>query len=123
MSFVDAGFVFSMINNQYAGESFNNISIQALVKSEIIVIQKHDIDRLELSDPNWIKFFKILAEQEYVELEKRFFLIQKEKAELRYEKLINNNPKYIQEIPLNYLASYLGISQRHLSRLRASITI
>ncbi len=36
--------------------------------------------------------------------------------------LLTNHPEYIQQIPLQYLASYLGITQRHLSRIRKEIT-
>jgi len=35
---------------------------------------------------------------------------------------MKNQPEYIQHIPLQYLASYLGVSQRHLSRIRKEIS-
>ena len=96
-------------------------NIQAIASCELLVIQKTDIDNLSQSSPNWIKFFKIIAEQQYIELEKRLFLFQKEKAKKRYLDLIENQPAYIQQIPLQYLASYLGVTPRHLSRLRKEI--
>lgn len=39
----------------------------------------------------------------------------------RYETLLNEHPKYIQQIPLKYLASYLGIVPETLSRIRNRI--
>jgi hypothetical protein len=62
-----------------------------------------------------------MAEQEYIKMEKRIFILQKESAEKRYEDLLNNQPLYLQLIPLSYLSSYLGITQRHLSRVRKLI--
>ncbi len=64
---------------------------------------------------------KILTEYEYIELERRIFMLQKETAENKYLDLIKNQPLLVKEIPLNYLASYLGITQRHLSRIRKTI--
>jgi CRP-like cAMP-binding protein len=64
-----------------------------------------------------------MAEQEYLKLEKRVFMLQKEKAERKYQDLLENHPDYLKHIPLNYLASYLGITQRHLSRIRKEIAI
>jgi CRP-like cAMP-binding protein len=55
-------------------------------------------------------------------MEKRIFLLQKESAEKRYEDLLTNQPTYLPLIPLNYLSSYLGITQRHLSRIRKSLS-
>ena len=66
-------------------------------------------------------FLIIIAEKEYVELEKWIFNHQKSNAQKRYVDLINNHPQFVQQIPLHYIASYLGITQRHLSRIRASI--
>jgi CRP-like cAMP-binding protein len=96
-------------------------NIQAVAPCELLVVQKTDIDQLSQSSINWTRFFKIIAEQQYIELEKRLFLFQKEKAKKRYMDLLENQPAYVQQIPLQYLASYLGITPRHLSRLRKEI--
>ena len=97
-------------------------NIQAISAVEIMVVRKDTIDDLALKNPNWVKFLKVVAEQQYVELEKRIFQLQKNNAAQRYEDLIKNQPKYIQNIPLQYLSSYLGITQRHLSRIRKEIS-
>ena len=96
-------------------------NVQAITDTEIFKISRDLILKLEKSSPNWVKLLKMLAEQEYLYLEKRVFLLQKESAEKRYKDLLINTPNYLQQIPLNYLASYLGITQRHLSRIRKSI--
>jgi CRP-like cAMP-binding protein len=41
--------------------------------------------------------------------------------EERYKKLLTTDPKLLQEVPLHYLASFLGISSRHMSRIRRNI--
>ncbi len=96
-------------------------NIQALTQVSLLLIPKHQIDRLEKSSPNWMKFQKTVAENNYIKLERRIFMLQKEKAEVRYQDLLTNNPEIIQHIPLHYIASYLGISERHLSRIRKGI--
>ena len=98
-------------------------NIQALTDAELLVISKDDLDILEKTSTNWLKFLKVMAEREYINLEKRIFLLQKEKAEKRYKDLLDNKPEYLKLIPLNYLASYLGITQRHLSRIRKEVSI
>jgi len=98
-------------------------NIQALVRSELLVVKKKDVERLAAGSLNWTRFLKQMAEQQYLELEKRLFLFQKEKAIKRYLDLMDNQPVYIQQIPLQYLASYLGITPRHLSRIRKEILL
>ena len=97
-------------------------NIQAITPVELMIIPKNKIDDLAMGNPNWIKFLKIVAEQQYIELEKRVFQLQKDNASQRYADLIKNQPEYIQNIPLQYLASYLAITQRHLSRIRKEIS-
>lgn len=96
-------------------------NIQALTDIELFTISRDEILKLEKSSTNWLRFFKFMAEQEYIKMEKRIFMLQKESAEKRYEDLLANQPEYLQLIPLNYLSSYLGITQRHLSRIRKAI--
>ena len=62
-----------------------------------------------------------MAEQEYINLEKRIFVLQRESAENRYKSLLQTHPHYLNSIPLSYIASYLGITQRHLSRIRKTV--
>lgn len=62
-----------------------------------------------------------LAEQELVKTEERLISQQFLTATERYKELITNNPDFIQRVPLGYIASYLGITQVSLSRIRASI--
>jgi len=97
-------------------------NIQALTDIELLTISKEEILNLEQSSTNWLRLFKLIAEQEYIKMEKRIFLLQKETAEQRYRDLLNNQPEFLQLIPLNFLSSYLGITQRHLSRIRKLIS-
>ncbi len=48
--------------------------------------------------------------------------IQNETAENRYTLLLKNRPKLVQRVPLKHLASYLGITQQSLSRIRRNIS-
>lgn len=98
-------------------------NIQAITAAELLILKKSVINELAAASTNWVKLLKFFAEQQYVELEKRIFSYQKEKAFERYVELMKNHPDYIQKIPLQYLASYLGITPRHLSRIRKELTL
>ena len=96
-------------------------NIQTITPTELFIIPKDKLDLLMQQSANWICFLKKIAEQQYIELEKSIFQLQKSDAKKRYIDLIKNKPEYIKKIPLQYLASYLGISQRHLSRIRKEL--
>ncbi len=96
-------------------------NIQAITKTELLIIQKNTFDALVHENYNWIYFLKTIAEQQYIELEKRIFQLQKSDATNRYIDLMKTQPDFIEKIPLQYLASYLGVTQRHLSRIRKEI--
>lgn len=82
-----------------------------------------------------LKTFKDLIENNkafnqfyYNVIEKQICLIDDYRIDLltltpeeRYKKLLTTEPKLLQEVPLHYLASFLGISSRHMSRIRKSI--
>lgn len=97
-------------------------NIQALSDVEMFIASKKQIKALEASSNNWLKLLKMVAEQEYIKMEQRIFMLQKESAEKRYADLQLNHPDFLQTISLQYLASYLGITQRHLSRIRKNIS-
>jgi CRP-like cAMP-binding protein len=70
-------------------------NIQALTDIELFTISRDDILEMEKSSINWLRFIKFNAEQEYLKMEKRIFILQKESAEKRYEDLLKNQPQYL----------------------------
>ncbi|HTF81914.1 MAG TPA: Crp/Fnr family transcriptional regulator [Cytophagales bacterium] len=107
--------------SSYLAKEKSHLYIQALTDAELFVISKEALEHLTKKNMKWILFFKMITDTYYIALENRVFELQRENAETRYRNLMNNHPEYIQKVPLQYIASYLGITQRHLSRLRAEI--
>ncbi len=97
-------------------QTFENI--HAISNVEAFIICQKDYGKLIDSSTAWLKFSKHFAEQSYVLMEDRLLTLQMESAEKRYSNLVNNYPEYIEHVPLKYIASYLGVTPRHLSRLR-----
>ena len=71
----------------------------------------HDIERL----------FRKIVERSYVDTINRLESLQFNSAEERYKSLLEKSPSMVRDIPLKYIASYLGITQVSLSRIRANI--
>jgi CRP-like cAMP-binding protein len=67
------------------------------------------------------RMVRIINERYYVMLEERLNSAQFKTAKERYEQLLETSPHMLQRIPLGYIASYLGISQETLSRIRGKI--
>ncbi len=68
----------------------------------------HEIERL----------VRIGYEGYYIRLEERFVNAQFKSATERYQNLLQQSPHILERVPLGYIASYLGISQETLSRIR-----
>lgn len=99
-------------------KTFENII--ALSNAEVLIIKQAEFQQLVDANSQWNTFARIFAEQSYLLMENRLLALQMESAEKRYRDLLHQNPEYLQHVPLKYLASYLGVTQRHLSRLRKS---
>lgn len=71
----------------------------------------HEIERL----------VRIAYEKYYIRLEERFVNAHFKSATERYENLLQRTPHILERVPLGHIASYLGISQETLSRIRSRI--
>jgi CRP-like cAMP-binding protein len=69
----------------------------------------HEIERL----------MRIAYEKYYIRLEERFVNAQFKTASERYQDLLLQSPHIVERVPLGCIASYLGISQETLSRIRS----
>ncbi|WP_233890577.1 Crp/Fnr family transcriptional regulator [Tenacibaculum piscium] len=65
---------------------------------------------------------RISSERLFLIKSKREQSLLNETAEERYLKLFDERPKLIKEIPLKYIASYIGVTAQALSRIRRRIT-
>lgn len=96
-------------------------NIQAILPTELFVIEKQDLEMLYQKIPVTQEFGRKAAENIALMMEKRIALFLNNTADERYQYLLKHNPILIQTVPLQYLASYIGISPQHLSRLRKNL--
>jgi CRP-like cAMP-binding protein len=64
---------------------------------------------------------RLTAERIYLETSQREISLLNDTAEQRYLHLLSEQPRLIRNIPLKYLASYIGITPQALSRIRKRI--
>ncbi len=107
-------------------ESFDNeISstayVQAVTDCKLIVFSRRDWLELLQTIVGWEAIVhKIISRALMQKVERRSPLIS-EDATTRYLKFMEIYPTLINRIPLTYIASYLGVTQSSLSRIRKSI--
>lgn len=59
--------------------------------------------------------------REFIASKKRNYSMINQTAEQRYQNLISNKPQILKQAPLKQIASYLGITDSTLSRIRAKL--
>lgn len=94
-------------------------AIQAVEDTVFIGIPSARLFELYDSFSDIERLFRKIIESAYVDTVNRIESIQFHSAEERYNQLLSKNPSMIQRIPLKHIASYLGITQVSLSRIRA----
>ncbi|WAC41852.1 Crp/Fnr family transcriptional regulator [Pedobacter sp. SL55] len=95
-------------------------SIEVLEDSILYRISSNHLQELyslHLPMANWGRKF---AEQELLLTEQRFMDLQFKTATARYQDLMKHSPTILQRVQLGHIASYLGITQVSLSRIRAA---
>lgn len=97
------------------------INVQAMNDIEMLELDKNDLFELYKSNHNVERIGRLMAEQVLLAYEEHLFLVLNQPADMRYKILLEKYPKYVREIPLQYIASFLGITQETLSRIRRTI--
>ena len=94
------------------------LSIQALEKTQILFINKIEIEKLYISIPKLERLFRIITENMLIAIQRRSDIYLQMKSKDRYDDLINHFPNFIQRVPQYMIASYLEITPEYLSELR-----
>jgi CRP-like cAMP-binding protein len=117
-SFAFDGEIIARVESLFTGNPSQK-AIQILEDSEIIAINATQLFGLYDEFPQIERLFRLIFEAGYVETVRRIESIQFHTAEERYQALMKK-PNLLQKIPLKHIASFLGITQVSLSRIRAT---
>jgi CRP-like cAMP-binding protein len=105
--------------NSYFNETPGYENIELLENSSLLKISHKRVKELCSEDIKIANFFNKIIGLELVKTEERLISAQSRTASERYANLLSSNPSIVQRVQLGYIASYLGISQVTLSRIRA----
>jgi len=92
--------------------------IQAITDCELYLIRRENLENLYNEYVNWQKVGRRVMEEMFVETQNRIYAFITQTAEMRYKKMMEQFPDIFLHVPLQYIASYLGITSQSLSRLR-----
>jgi CRP-like cAMP-binding protein len=95
--------------------------IELLEESELYMINSHRLQELFKEDLHIANWGRKFAENELIKTEERLISRQFKSATERYSDLLKETPHLLQRVQLGHIASYLGITQVSLSRIRATI--
>ncbi|MCI0920184.1 Crp/Fnr family transcriptional regulator [Sphingobacterium rhinopitheci] len=93
-------------------------SITGCIVHRISIIKLQELYETSLPIANW---GRKLAEIETIKIEERLMQSLFKSAAERYQDLLTKEPTLLQHIKLGYIATYLGVSQVTLSRIRSEI--
>jgi len=93
-------------------------TIQSLNDVELFTISKADYNRIGNLIPNWHQLEKLFIVKCFSMMEDRIYSHLSMTAEERYLHFFNTNKELFNQVPLQYIASMLGMSAETLSRIR-----
>lgn len=96
-------------------------NIRALTAGKLFMISKTNLRKLTSELPVFKDLYISLLEQSICGIDESRHDLIVLTADQRYAKLLQKEPHLLQQIPLHHLASILGVTPRHLSRIRNSI--
>lgn len=97
-------------------------NIQALSDCELYTLSAENRNRIGEFSSNWDKLEKLFIAKCFVTLENRVFQQLSMTAEEKYLQLFHTFPEIFNHVPLQYIASMMGMTPETLSRIRRKQT-
>lgn len=94
-------------------------NIQALTDTEVYTLSYSNYQKLRTHVPEWDHYERLFILKLLSALENRVYSLLSMSAEERYQYLFQSDANMFNELPLQYLASMLGMTPETLSRIRA----
>ena len=107
--------------NSFLFQKPSRKSIKALFDCQLWVLDIQTFQKLIKSNQAFHQFYYNLIEKQICLIDDYRIDLLTLTPEERYKKLLTTEPQLMQQVPLHYLASFLGISSRHMSRIRKNV--
>jgi len=95
--------------------------IQALTDAKVLSLYKSDYQRFESLLPQWNVVEKRFIAKCFMVLESRVFDFISLSAEERYLQYFEQHKAFFNQVPLQFIASVLGMTPETLSRIRSKV--
>ncbi|CAM4013350.1 cAMP-binding domain of CRP or a regulatory subunit of cAMP-dependent protein kinases [Pedobacter westerhofensis] len=95
--------------------------LEALTDVELLIFKKNGLNALYDKYKIWERFGRLIIEQVFCDMEAKRKKIIATSLEEQYHNFASAYPQVVQHVPQYYIASYLGLSPEHLSRIRKKI--
>jgi len=92
--------------------------VQALTDCQLYTISKENYDKIGDLVDGWHELEKLFIAKCFITLENRVFQQLSMTAEEKFMQLFNQAPEIFNQVPLQYLASMMGMTPETLSRIR-----
>lgn len=99
-------------------------TIETIEPSIVYLLPKQYVTQLmgELSrEPGFMQMILQISSQRQTHYINEFVSFIRDRPEERYQNLLKSRPHIVQRVPQHYIASYLGISTVHLSRIKSKL--
>lgn len=96
----------------------SNIEIEALEACEVISVAYTDVQNVYSYLKKGERFGRLMAEEAYSYLHQQIIDRQTKSAKERFEDFLKQTPFLLDKVPQYYIATLLGITPQHLSRLK-----
>ncbi|RYZ91073.1 MAG: Crp/Fnr family transcriptional regulator [Proteobacteria bacterium] len=94
-------------------------SIQALEDCVLHYIDYNELQDIYRRFPEFNFVGRVLTERYYGLSEQRLYGIRMQRSQERYDYLMEHHPELVLRVPAKYLASYLGITEVTMSKVKA----
>jgi CRP-like cAMP-binding protein len=97
-------------------------SIEVIEPAILAYLSRNQLEKLYVQFPSLNTMVRKITEYYFYMSEKRLYMLRKQKAVDKYKYFLDEYPGLINAVPLKYIASFLGMNQETLSRVRKKIS-
>ena len=111
--------MFISIMPSFIKQTSSLAALQSIDDSELLHISFNNFQKILNEFPEWEKYYREMLEKTYISSIRRIEDFISMNTKQLYNNCLKHNPQIIQRLSNKMLASYLGVSQETLSRIKS----